>query len=264
MNIHAVLEQANPRAIIGGNNPPMSINLDAPTLIDRARSFYTILSTFLKATPVIESHDDAKQAANYIEQARATIGEIEDTRKRRVTPLNDEVKTINEEYRTPRETLQSLMDEVKRRLTAFAAAEEAERRRVAEAARLAAEEAERIAREAEAVETEAKACADVGEVGVNVASAIAQADKAFVTFKRADRAAVRAERSVPVRLAGGMGRAVSMRRTETLVLDDAVAAITAIGVTDKIKDAILSSARDFRKLHGKLPAGISAEIERQF
>jgi hypothetical protein len=264
MNIHAVLEQANPRAIIGGNNPPVPINLDAPSLIDRARSFYTILSAFLKNTPVIQSHNDAKQAANYVEQARATIGEIEDTRKRRVTPLNDEVKAINEEYRTPRETLQSLMDEVKRRLTAFAVAEEAERQRAAEAARIAAAEAERIAREAEAVEVEAKACADVGEIGVNVAAAITQADKAFDTFKRADRTAARAERAVPVRLSGGMGRAVSMRRTETLVLDDAVAAITAIGPTEKVRDAILSSARDYRKLHGKLPAGVSAEIERQF
>jgi hypothetical protein len=55
-----------------------------------------------------------------------------------------------------------------------------------------------------------------------------------------------------------------MRRTETLVLDDAAAAIAAIGVTDKIKDAILSSARDYRKLHGSLPAGVSAVTERQF
>lgn len=264
MNIHVALEQANPRAIIGGNHPPAPINFDAPSLIDRARSFYTILSAFLKNTPVIQLHDDAKQAANYVEQARATIGEMEDARKRRVTPLNDEVKAINEEYRTPRETIQSLMDEVKRRLTAFAVAEEAERQRVADAARIEAEEAERIARKAEAVEADAKASADVGEVGVNVASAITQADQAFASFKRADRTATRAERTIPVRLAGGMGRAVSMRKTETLVLDDAVQAITAIGLTEKIRDAILSSARDFRKLHGNLPAGVSAEIERQF
>jgi len=264
MNIHTALAELNPRAIIGGNNPPMPINPDAPSLIDRARSFYTILSTFLKSTPVIQTHDDAKQAANFIEQARATIGEIEDTRKSRVGPLNDEVKAINEEYRTPRETIQSLMDEVKRRLKTFADAAEAERRRAAEEARIAAEEAERIAREAEAIEADAKASADVGVCDVNVASAITQADRAFSTFVRAERTATRAENSIPVRLAGGMGRAVSMRSRETLVLDDPCAAITSIGLTEKVKDAILSSARDYRKLHGSLPVGVSAVTERQF
>ena len=247
----------NPRAVIGNNNPP-------PGLIDRARRFYIALADFLKETPVIQSHDEAKTAANFIEQSRATIGEIEDERKRFTKPLNDEVDAINGQYSPAREAIKSVMDEVKRRLTAFAAAEEARRQAEAAEARRAAEEAERIAREAEAIEADAKACADVGECGVNVAAAIAQADQAFSTFKRADRVADRAERQIPVRLNGGFGRAVSMRKTETLVLDDITAAIEAIGLTDKIKDAILSSARDYRKLNGRLPAGVSAVTDRNF
>jgi len=259
MNIHtrtADLVPHNPRAVIGNNNPP--------GLIDRARVFYATLAGFLKETPVIQTHDEAKAAANFIEQSRATLGEMEDERKGFVKPLNDEVDEINETYRPAREAIKKVMDEIKRRLTAFAAEEEAKRQREAAEARRVAEEAERLAREAEAIEADAKACADVGELGVNVAAAITQADRAFGQFKRADREAARAEKQIPVRLAGGFGRAVSMRKSETLVLDDAVAAVTAIGVTEKISDAILSSARDYRKLHGKLPAGVSAVTERQF
>lgn len=265
MNIHTAFADAraiNPRAVIGDNLPPP--NPDAPTLIDRARAFYLILSGFLKETPVVQSHDEARRAANYIEQSRATLGELEDARKARVNPLNEEVKAINDEYRAPRESLQALMDEVKRRATAFAQAEEDRRAAAAiDAARVAAQAAQ-AAHAAEAIEANAKASADVGECGVNIAAVITQADRAFAAFKRADRTAARAAREVPVRLAGGMGRAVSMRARETLHLADASAAILAIGTTEKIAEAILSSARDYRRLHGVLPAGVTASSERQF
>lgn len=261
MNIHTSMKSAdviaiNPRAVVGGNNPP--------TLFDRAREFYRTLAAFLKETPVIQSHEEAKSAASFIERARATLGEIEDDRKLKVRPLNDQVDTLNEQYRAPRESIKSIMDEIKRRLTAFATAEEARREREAEEKRQAAAEAERVAREAEAIEREAKEDADLGVVGVSVASAIAQADQAFGEFKRADRDAARAARMTTVRLAGGMSRAVSMRKSETLVLDDVVAAINAMGVTDTIKDAVLSSARAYRKLNGSLPAGVTAVTERTF
>jgi hypothetical protein len=273
MNVKPV-EASNPREAIGGNNPPEPIEEEAATdedettralvSIESARDCYRLLAAFLADTPVIENPGDAKKAANFVEQARRTIGTMEDERKLLVGPLNEEVKEINDRYRTPRDCIEKILDELKRRLTAFAAAEEAKRQREAEAAREAAEEAERAAREAEAIESDAKAMADVGVCDVNVAAAIAQADRAFDGFKRADRAAVRAEASIPVRLNGGYGRAVSMRKTETLILDDACAAIAAIGLTDTIRDAILSAARAYRKLNGSLPAGVSAVTERQF
>jgi hypothetical protein len=256
----------NPRAIIGNNQPPDEIE-DRPRAlvsIDSARDCYTLLQAFLKENPVIERDQDAKKAANFVEQARRTLGTMEDERKLLVSPLNEEVKEINDRYRAPRDCIEKILDELKRRLTAFASVEEAKRKAQAEAARKAAEEAERIAREAEAIESDAKAMADVGICDINVAAAIAQADSTFGQFKKADRAAVRAEASIPVRLNGGFGRAVSMRKSETLILDDAVAAIAAIGLTDTIKDAILSSARAYRKLNGNLPAGVSAVTERQF
>lgn len=246
----------NPRAVIGNNQ--------APGCIDTARGVYITLAKFLKETPVIQSAEEAKKGANLIEQARATLGELEDERKAFVKPLNDEVKLINDRYRTPVESVKSIVDELKRRLTAFARAQEAERLRIAEAARLTAAEAEQIAREAERIEADAKARADVGECDLSVAAIISHADKSFATFKRADREATRAERETTVRLNGGFGRAVSMRSKETLILDDATAAIATMGLTDTIRDAILSSARAYRKLNGSLPNGVSSINERQF
>lgn len=271
MNIHTALStEINPRAVIGGNYPPLEIEAEtspetAPLVaIDTARAVYRSLSAYLKDNPVIQSHDEAKGAANLIEQGRRTLSEMEDERTSLVKPLNEEVKTINDAYRGPREYVDKVVSEIKRRLTAFAAAEEARRQAQAETARRAAAEAERIAREAEAREREAKEAANVGECDVDVAGAIVEADKAFASFKRTERAADRAENEINVRLAGGFGRAVSMRKSETLLVEDAHAAIVAIGLTDKIKDAILSSARDYRKLHGQLPAGVAAETERKF
>lgn len=246
----------NPRAVIGNNNPP--------GCIDTARGVYLTLARFLKEVPVIQSHDQAKKGANLIEQARATLGEMEDERKAFVKPINDAVKEINDRYRMPVESVKSIMDELKRRLTAFAQEEEAERLRRAEVARSAAAEAERIAREAERIESDAKARADVGECDLNIAVAINHADKSFATFKRADREAARAEKETTVRLNGGFGRAVSMRSKETLTIVDAMAAIAVIGITEAIHDAILTSARAYRKLHGALPAGVNGVTERHF
>lgn len=256
MNVHSGIVPLNPRAIIGNNQPP--------TCVATARGVYATLAEFLKETPVIQTAKDAKIGANLVEQARATLGEMEDERKGLVKPYNDEVDIINDRYRLPRDSIKAIVDELKRRLTTFAAEEEAKRQREAQEARQLAEEAERLAREAEECEREAKEDADNGVAGISVATWITKADHAFATFKRADRTAARAEKSVTVRLNGGFGRAVTMRKSETLILDDATAAITAIGLTDKIRDAVLSSARDYRKLHGTLPAGVSAVTERQF
>lgn len=271
MNVH--LFQTNPRAVIGGNRPPDPIEeeltadqseLHPLVSIESARDCYRLISSFLAETPVIERDGDAKKAANFIEQSRRTLGCMEDERDSLVRPLNDQVKEINDRYRSPRECIEGLKTELARRLKVFADAEEEKRGAEAEAARLRAAEAERIAREAEKVEREAKGDADMGIVGIDVAKAIAQADFAFDTFLRADRAASRAENSISVRLNGGFGRAVSMRKSEELTLDDATAAIAVLGVTDKIRDAILSSARAYRRLNGNLPAGVSAQVERTF
>jgi hypothetical protein len=262
------IDDRNPREIIGGNFPPAPIEpapaTIVPTCIDTARGVYRVLAAFLAETPVIETPEDAKKGANLIEQVRATLGEMKDEHDELVKPLNVKLKALHDLYRVPREAITLIADQLKRRLSVYANAEEARRKKIAEEARLAAIEAERLAREAEAREREAIADADVGVVGIDIAGSVSQADRAFSSFKAATRAAARAEREIPLRLNGGFGRAVGPRKSEALKIDDAIAAIKAMGLTEKIADAILSSARAYRALHGNLPAGVSANTTRKF
>jgi len=47
-----------------------------------------------------------------------------------------------------------------------------------------------------------------------------------------------------------------------LHVTDAHAALTELGITEAIRTAILSSARAYRKINGRLPAGVVAEKVR--
>lgn len=247
---------------IGGNKPPETI--------EAARDTMLALSDWMKEHPVIETEDDAREAKKLLDRAKSCSGEIENERDRLVRPLNEEIDAINAKYKAVHNkdskkpgTLDKVVTELKSRLTVFIRAEEDRRALEAEAKRRAAEKAERIAREAEAKEREAIDNAKAGELGVDVTQAVVEADSRFTEFEKADRAAARAEREMHVKIGGGWQRSVSLRTKETLILDDAIQAINAIGVSDGIRDAILSAARDYRKRTGSLPAGVSAATERQ-
>lgn len=241
-------------ASIGHNNPPGPV--------EHARDATRELSGFLTEHPVIQDHAAAKLGGGYVERTRIALKSMEDERVELVAPHNQALDAINTPRRLVRDPLERILKELRKRLTAFAQAEEDKRAAAAEEARRTAEAAEKAAREAEAREQEAIANAAQGEM-TTVGEAIAEADAAFDEFQRADRTAARAERSVPVRIGSVMGgRTLSMRTTEVLVVEDAVKAITALGVTDKIRDAILSSARDFRKAFDELPAGVASTYDR--
>lgn len=249
------------RLAIGGNRPPDALELSQSIMEDFSR--------FLAETPVINSFDLAKQAGLWAERVQKLFGDMEDERDSQVRPLNEQVADINAKYKAVHNVdtkrpgaFDKLLTELRYRLTAYARAEEDKRIAAAEAARKIAEEAERVAREAEARERQAKLDADVGEC-TDVGAAIVEADQKFSDFERANRAAAVAERSIPVRISSGLGgRALSMRTKETLILDDAETALKAIGVTEKIREALLSASRDYRKLKGQLPPGVSSQTER--
>lgn len=247
----------SPTAPLGlGHNRP-------PSPLDDAQSAIADLSRFLAAVPVIENEDQARQGKLHVDRTRATLGALEDARDATVRPLNERVKEINGEYKAISGPLTRVFDELRARLTVYAKELEAERLRQAEAARLAAFEAERAAREAEERERDAKENATLGEIA-DVAAAIVEADHAFADFERANREALRAEKETNVRIGGGFsGRALSMRTSETLVLESYGHAIKAIGPNPKIETAILSAARDYRTLHGKLPFGVKSVTERK-
>lgn len=254
----ALVPTASGEVAITHNNPPDT----TPGTIDRARETYVELNRFLTEAPVIQDDATARRGSGLVEITRISLKAMDDERKQRVSPLNDQVAAINAIYRQPRETLERLQKAVRERLTAYALAVEEAREAEAKRLRDIAEAAEAAARAAEAAEQEAIADAEVG-VETDIGAAIEQADEAFAGYQATSRAAARAERNIPLRFGSVTGgRAQTMRTTEVLSVADVGLAIKAMGLTPKITEALLSSARDYRKAHGELPAGIASTSQR--
>lgn len=238
-----------------GHNSPGPVGIGKETLAEASK--------WLSENPVIQDEDTAREAAKMEQRVKIAFDEIEAERDSKVRPLNDQVKSINTEYKATTAPLKTARDTINERLTAFARAEQA--RREAQARRLAAAaaEAERIAREAEAREREAKDNAAQGEVGVDVVTATVEADQAFSRFERADHAANIAERDSRFRVKGITGRVKTLRNVEVLNVEDAAKALQTMGLTANLREAFLSEARAYRKTTGKLPEGITATTEQR-
>lgn len=259
----------NPRAVSGNNNPPPASALNS------AKDALTALSAFLKEYPVIQGTEAAKRGADFIKATRNALADARAARDAETAPFNDKLAKIRKLYDIVRDktktnaggALEQAYNLLRKRMTDYADAVETARRAEADRLRREAEEKERIAREAEAQEQDAIASAEVGEC-TDVGAAIEHADATFTDFRRADRQAVIAERSVPVRLVSTLGGpVVSMRTVEVLFISNIADAIKEIIISDgeippKLADAVLSCARDYRKAHGELPAGIGSKQER--
>ena len=246
---------------IGSNNPPGPIGFASETM--------TALSAWMADHPVILTEEDARGARLFVDRAKAALDAMETERDAKVRPLNEQVSTINLTYKTLHNsdtkkpgTFDKVFSELKARLAKFLQDEEDKRIEAAKEAKRLADDAEKAAREAEIKEAEALQNAQVGEVGINVAEVTKEADQAFDAFQRASRFAQVAERDTRVKVGGGFGPALGLRTKKVLVLTDPEAALKAIGPTEKIRDAILSSARDYKALRGTLPAGVT-EIEER-
>jgi hypothetical protein len=251
-------------ATIGHNQPPGAVDLAKPIVEELGR--------FLKDSPVITNDGEAREAKVILDRSVLALKGVEDERKAKVAPLNAELAAINGAYHQWHNAngkpgiWDTLLKELRIRLTGFARAEEAKRQAAAEAARAAKEEAERKAREAEEREREAAAEAAQGICDVDIAAATQEADDAFAQFQRADRDAQRAERETKVRIGGGFGKVATLRNHESLVVTDWKAAIEEMSDDGElpavISDAILTAARAYRKAFNQLPHGISATYDR--
>jgi hypothetical protein len=239
---------------------PLGHNLP-PGPLGAARDAYRALSAFLTATPVIESFDDAKRAAAYKDAAKKTLTDIEAARKLEVEPLKTRANAIDAIYRTVRVPIERALDELRKRLTSYATVEEAKRIVEAERLRQAAAAAEAAARTAETAEKTAVDNAQVGEC-TTVGEAIAAADAAFAEYQRADRAAEVAARDVTVRLGVPGGKTQTMHTLEKLIVTDANEALAALGLTDRLRAALIIEARVYRRDHGRLPPGFAVEFVR--
>lgn len=249
-------------APIGHNSPP--------SILDFAQDTMRELSEWMKERPAISSEDDARHAKLLLDRAKNCAADIEAERDKLVRPLNDQVDEINSKYKSVHNKdskkpglLDKVVNELKSRLGIFIKAEEDRRQDELDKLLAVAAAKEQEARAAETKEREAIANANAGELGVDVTQVVVAADNAFAEFKQADRAVSRAESEQHVKIGGGFNNAVSLRNKETLVLVSYGKAITAIGPHEKIRDAILSAAREFRKERGALPDGVVSEITRE-
>jgi hypothetical protein len=250
------------REVVGGNHPPSPIEM--------AESVQQLLSDWMKNHPVIQTEDEARAAKPLIDRAKAAMDEIEAERDGKVRPLNDKVAEINAEYKAVHNTdpkkpgaFNKIFNELKARVADYLRKEEQKRLIAAAEARRIQEEAERQAREAEERERQALHGASLGEVDVDVAAVTKEADEAFSAFERQSRFADRAEKDTKVKIGGGFAASVGLRNSEVLQVDDALKAIVVIGVTERIREAILTEARAYRKANGRLPDGVSATTERK-
>lgn len=238
------------------NNPPDRLGYATEAMEE--------LRAFLKTHPVIQSEVEAKAGSACNERTLVALNEARAERETKTRPFRDRLNAIFDAYALVKDkgTLETARAELRKRLTKYA--NDIEAKRIAEVERLRqeAEDAERKAREAEAAELEAIDDAEQG-VESDVGGAIEQADQAFNDYRRADKQAAIAAKNVPVRFSSVVGgRSMGMRTTEVLTIEDAAKAIKILGLTDKIRDAILSSARDYRREFEELPAGIVATFER--
>lgn len=97
---------------------------------------------------VVTSEEEMSRAATWLTQVKARIKKLEEKRKQYVQPLNDQVKAINDDFKTMMAPYLAIETEIKGKIGAFvdeqrriqAEAERKERERRAEEARKIAEE----------------------------------------------------------------------------------------------------------------------------
>ena len=240
---------------IGHNQPPSQLVLCNKTAED--------ISAWLANHPVILTEEEAKEAKLYLDRGKLGLKDMNDERDKAVRPLNEQVNAINESYRPTKVLLSRIVEEVGKRITSFIFAEEAKRIKAAnEAARLA-REAEERAKAAEIAEREARDNASVGELGIDLKSATAEADSAFREYEKAERAAQIAEKETNVKVTGGFSRAASLRTTTTYRIKDLQEAFKALGGAQDVQEGILKAAKAYHKFYKKLPPGIEIETERK-
>ena len=90
----------------GHNNPPSTLIIAAEEAIDGIRSY-------LARNETIASIPEANR---YLDAAKSVIDDLEEARDSLVRPHNTIVKNINSEFRSVREPLEKLRDELKLRL----------------------------------------------------------------------------------------------------------------------------------------------------
>jgi hypothetical protein len=211
------------------------------------------------AHPEIKNDTDAGDAGLWIMTGRVAIRGLETARKEKIEPYQSAMNVINVAYKAIREPLENLVEQLKQRLNVFTTAEEARRKvdaqRMRDRAAMATNEATAASRVAADIASRS------GELSVADNAIIANADALIKNAAQAEERAKQAEHDATFRIPTTAGT-ISMRNKPVLVVEDACAAINAMGLTDGIRKAICISAKEYRKENGRLPDGVTETTER--
>lgn len=266
MDTQTPAEETNPRAVIGGNNPPKS------AVFLRVEEIIAVANKWITERPTITEQEIADKAGAFVRQSTTAQNELNKARLEATLPLRQQVDAINKEHDDLGSTLKRLTGIILERLNAFATAQRLEQERIAREAREAAEKAAAEAAEAKRKEAELLAQAESGAAKggfANVASSIAESREAEQRAKQLEAEAKAAEKAKPKfggeHFTEGSRRSLTQRKVETPVVsspgDVLRAVITANGgsVPDGVRDALLTAARAYKREKGKWPKGITIE-----
>ena len=233
-----------------------------PSQIEFASETADSVAEWLKNNPIVETDEQARAGKLFVDRARLCLQDLEDDRKTKTRPLYKQITDLDDQYRSPRSILEKILTELKERLNAYIKREEEERQRVLAEARRKAEEAEKAAREAEERE---RATVDDARHGAeaDIGAVTKEADEKFKQFRQAERAVVFAEAETKVKIGGGFSRALGTRFKEELLIEHPRQALAVMGWSERLLNALLMDAREYRRKHGSLPHGIISKGERR-
>lgn len=151
--MNAMLDKPNPRAEIGGNDPPVGVDHLAERLreahLDLLKRQAELLDGATRAPVVIESEEVAEQATDFIKQVQICAKNLEAARVKEKEPFLDASRRVDGFFKTAADPLARVKAEIERRLTLYQRRKaDEERQRREEAERMAREEAAARAREA--------------------------------------------------------------------------------------------------------------------
>lgn len=161
-------------------------------------------------------------------------------------PFWDECQRIDAAFRFTIAKLADALKAPKARFDAWVLAEDAKREAAAKAAR---EEAERRRREAEALAAQAQAADPFDAFDAAEQAEAAQADADTATI------AAQAVEATRTRVSSSFGRAVSVRTTQTLAVDDYALCFAAVAENKSVREAIEKAAKALHKATGAAPPG---------
>ena len=229
-----------------------------PSQIEFAGETAGFLSDWLKEHPVVETEEDAREAKLHEDRAFLCKKDAEDEQKREKLPYREKIKEIDNKYGPVLEQLTKLLTILKERSRDYLKRQEAERQRRIAEARKKAEEAEQAAREAEEREREAIDDARVGAES-DIGAVIKNADEKFKQFQQAERALAYVE-AEKVRLPSDLGRrttTLGTLRQRELIVTDPMKALSIMGWSERLLEALGTDARLYKRKHGRFPDGVS-------